>query len=299
MDRLGHQHLRTSFYVISALVLYFACLKGKTFESSQLILLLNDYGYFFLIGVIAATIANSTGAGGGIVFLPAFLTLGLTTMEALATSFAIQCFGMTSGALAWLKHRQKEVVNYNLQWKPFSNILVISLTGSLIGILSMQWLAISSPIAMQQLFACFSLLVAMIIFYRIFALPQTGDGRIDTLKYNEKQIIFIASLISGAVTAWISIGIGEVLAVTLILMGFRVHMAITAAVCVSSLSVLAAVPYHIFETQNINFDVLLFAAPGAIIGGKIARKLAVSFRPKPLKLFMASWIAISALGYLI
>ena len=65
-------------------------------------LVLKNYYHFLILGLIGAIVANSTGAGGGIVFIPAFTALGVSGLSALGTSLAIQCFGMTAGALSWL-----------------------------------------------------------------------------------------------------------------------------------------------------------------------------------------------------
>jgi len=299
MYRLGHRNIRICFYITSAFILYYTCISLQ--NSSVLVAtpLINDYGHFFFIGFIAATVANTTGAGGGIVFIPAFMALGLSPTAALATSFSIQCFGMTSGALSWLSQGRKEISSHPLQWQYFPSIISVSLLGSLLGLWLIQWGAITSPFDTHKLFAIFSLFIALVIFYRTFSLPSLGEGRTDNLTKKEVGLLFISCGISGAITAWISIGVGEVLAIVLLLMGFRVHVAIAAAVCISSLTVLSAVPYHIIVTESIDLNILLFAAPGAIIGGEIARRVATSIGIKPLKLFMATWIAISAVVYLI
>jgi len=64
--------------------------------------LIVDYSYFLLVGLFGAIVANSTGAGGGIVFIPFFTSLGIEGSQALGTSILIQCFGMTAGAVSWL-----------------------------------------------------------------------------------------------------------------------------------------------------------------------------------------------------
>ncbi len=59
------------------------------------------------IGVIGAIIANTSGTGGGVVFVPVFNALrehGIMTLDPLqvvGVSMAIQSFGMSMGALRW------------------------------------------------------------------------------------------------------------------------------------------------------------------------------------------------------
>jgi uncharacterized membrane protein YfcA len=46
-------------------------------------------------------------------------------------------------------------------------------------------------------------------------------------------------------------------------------------------------------------EVLVFAAPGALIGGTLARRLAIYLGARRLKLGMAGWIILTAIVYLI
>ena len=60
-----------------------------------------QYAGFTFLGILGAVFANATGAGGGVVFVPFFNQMGLSPSATVATSFAIQCFGMTAGAVTW------------------------------------------------------------------------------------------------------------------------------------------------------------------------------------------------------
>jgi len=296
--RLGNYKTRTSYYFFAVFLLIYFCFIQQNVPFSEITTKLTGYGQFLLIGLVAAIVANSTGAGGGIVFLPAFTLLGLSPVEALATSFAIQCFGMTSGALAWLQRGSSGVKEKPFQWGIFQTTLFLTVIPGLIGLLTVQWLEIPAPIAVKQLFALLSFVLAFAIIYRIKT-KQFEDGeRTHRLTRTEKNILVIAALLSGALTAWLSIGIGEIIAVTLIIMGFSAFIAVAAAVCISSISVLLGVQFHVWTSNAINLDVLLFAAPGALIGGAIASRIATLVGITRLKVFMSGWIMISAIVYL-
>gem|GEM_PF-2743863 len=58
--------------------------------------------------------------------------------------------------------------------------------------------------------------------------------------------------------------------ILLIFLGFRVNPAIAAAVCVTSISVISAMLFHMMVTEAVSPEVLLFAAPGALIAGALA-----------------------------
>ncbi|MFT5573783.1 MAG: putative membrane protein YfcA, partial [Cryomorphaceae bacterium] len=46
--------------------------------------------------------------------------------------------------------------------------------------------------------------------------------------------------------------------------------------------------------NTINLDILLFAAPAALIGGTLARAIAGFLSPTQLKITIAIWVLISA-----
>jgi uncharacterized membrane protein YfcA len=71
---------------------------------------------------------------------------------------------------------------------------------------------------------------------------------------------------------------------------------VAAAVCVTSVTVITAVPFY-FTTPSVVVEVLVFAAPGALIGGTLAKQVAVFLGARRLKLGMAGWIIVTAIVY--
>jgi uncharacterized membrane protein YfcA len=104
--------------------------------------------------------------------------------------------------------------------------------------------------------------------------------------------LLLVALIGGGITAWLSIGVGELLAVYLIVRGFNVTFAIAAAVILSAFTVWGGIIFHLVETQAVYWPVVLFAGAGAIMGGIVAKHLVLYFSTKHLKLFFAAWIGI-------
>lgn len=295
MLALGSHPFRLSFYLLSALLLssiflWFIPIGVKA-------TLVSSFWHFFLIGICAAIVANSTGAGGGIIFLPAFTVLGLSVDEALATSFAIQCFGMTSGALTWLALVRREFDTID-SWQPLPFIVFISAVPSVLGIGLTQWLLPHPPFNTHVFFSIFSVFVGASILYRTLKTQQINDEQFSpTLNRSQQLMIAICSFAGGVITAWLSIGVGEILAIVLLALGFNVRFSVAAAVCVSSISVLSAISYHLFYLETVHFSVLLFAGPGALIGGFIARYVAVAISPLKLKVVLSGWVLISGVIY--
>jgi uncharacterized membrane protein YfcA len=175
--------------------------------------------------------------------------------------------------------------------------MAISIPASWAGMLgTQQWLN-APPINVELLFSLFSLAVGGIILWRTLREKKDSTSYTTTLTPKQKLQLMLVSLCGGVITAWLSIGVGEVLAIYLLFLGFPVNIAIASAVCVTSATVLTGIFHHIFGTQAINLDVLIFAAPGALIGGALARRFATWLGARLLKLMMAGWIIFSALTY--
>ncbi|WNC71893.1 sulfite exporter TauE/SafE family protein [Thalassotalea psychrophila] len=251
---------------------------------------LQEFGAFFFLGIGGAITANSTGAGGGVVFVPSFNALGMAIDEVVATSFAIQCFGMTVGSISWLiffnRDSSQKIERVNLLYQA----LACSIPMSIAGIYCVQYLSLLPVTSINTIFSVFSLVFGIVVLYHCVYLGKRSTHRgVKQLTKLELLLIAISSFIGGIITAWISVGVGEILAVILLLRGFSVMFSVAAGVIVSSLSVLSGIPYFINE-QLINLEVLLFAAPGAIIGALVARFIAQALGPQKLKLFLGSWI---------
>ena len=102
----------------------------------------------------------------------------------------------------------------------------------------------------------------------------------------------------GAVTAIFSVGIGEFLAIYLILRRFPTRAAIAVAVWVSLVCVVAGV-WDGLLAGHVRGDVALAAIPGAMVGGVLAKAIASLLGNLWLKTFAASWIVASSLFLLL
>lgn len=261
-------------------VLYFA---GNPLQ------LFSGYWHFFFLGLGGAVAANSTGAGGGIVFIPAFTSLGIAGPGALGTSIAIQCFGMTAGSISWLssihrkEHGGKPVIALTHKLLLYSGISAVT------GMLSGQYLLPGLDFPITVIFKYFS-----IVFGFLLLLVTLRKNHHRHIRYHMRKIdallIVITGFTGGMVTSWISVGVGEFVALLLFLLGYPTMVSVCIAVCISSLAVLSGIPYHLFIADSISWEILLFAAPAALLGGAIARYLAERLGATRLKIFFATWI---------
>ncbi|OUS28589.1 hypothetical protein A9Q98_07550 [Thalassotalea sp. 42_200_T64] len=202
--------------------------------------------------------------------------------EVIATSFAIQCFGMTVGSISWLLffngQSEQKIERINLLYQA----LTCSIPFSIIGIYTVQYLPVYPIASINLIFSMFSLVFGVVLYRSVYLEKRSTDRGVKLLNKAEISLIAVTSLIGGVITAWISVGIGEILAVVLLLRGFSVMFSVAAGVIASSVSVISGIPYFIHESL-INTDVLLFAAPGAIIGALLARYVALTLGAKKLK----------------
>ncbi|WP_395341548.1 sulfite exporter TauE/SafE family protein [Ningiella sp. W23] len=259
--------------------------------------LLVEYVSFVFLGVLGAIFANATGAGGGVVFVPVFNQLALSNETIVATSFGIQCCGMTAGAITWYKHYKLHHQN-DAQWSMLSKGLACALPFSIAGILIAQFLLGQYTDAVQSslhlYFGLFSIVLALCIYGSVPLMKRT--------KFKEKLLIIdafalsVIGLAGGVVTAWLSVGVGELVAVYLILRGFNITFAIALAVILSALSVWSAIGYHIAVSGAVYWQIVLFAGAGAVVGGMIAKHVVLFFSPVNLKIFFASWVMIMGLA---
>lgn len=259
-----------------------------------------SYWYFFILALCGAVVANATGAGGGVVFVPAFNFLGLTPSSIIATSFAIQCFGMTAGALAWKKYTSVQLSsNGPIAWGRYWNHVLWFSIPAIIGVVIGQYfVALDSSAQVKLVFRWFSIAFACSIFLTTFYIVkfQREDRTPVGNSYLKRTLFVIVGLLGGVITAWLSVGVGELVAVTLILLRYPVRMAVGVAVSVSAVSVWVGVQQYLWLQPTIDFKVLMFAGPAALVGGTVAKHVATFFSAVQLKLFIAVWILLSALA---
>jgi len=69
-----------------------------------------EYWYMFPVAIVIASLANSSGFSGGVLFQPIFnLFLNIPIQNSVATGIATETIGMTSGAARYLWYRMVEL----------------------------------------------------------------------------------------------------------------------------------------------------------------------------------------------
>jgi len=216
-----------------------------------------------------------------------FTKLNFTEQQSVATSFAIQCFGMTAGGVTWWHHYKTEKTDLRL-WQGFKRIISITSLASIIGLVAIFYYQLSSPASLHISFSWFSLLLGFFIIFTIYLMQPHRER--SQLNYVDYGAITLIGLFGGAVTAWLSVGVGELLVIYLLLRRFDISMVVAAAVIVSAITVWVAITQ---VSNQVYWQVVLFAGPGAVLGGIFAKTLVTHLSATKLKLFFACWLLIS------
>lgn len=273
--------------------------------------------FFFPVGIMGAIIANATGTGGGVVFVPVFAALqdgGITlpaelvqiatlkAEESVAVSFTIQCFGMSIGALTWA---HSIFVKDNLAWnekvstQTLAALTFAPLATGIPALLLTQAFVEVEGARLLIWFKFFSLALGVTLL--IFTWVQRRQAAKDRKIYvspGELWVLLGLGVIGGAVTALFSVGIGEFLAIYLILRRFPTKVAIAVAVWVSVICVFAGF-WDGYFNGLVRLEIALIAVPGAIVGGFLAKGIAQLLGSLWLKTFASLWIIASSVYLLV
>ncbi|MDX1280566.1 sulfite exporter TauE/SafE family protein [Shewanella colwelliana] len=258
--------------------------------------LLSNYLQYSLLGITGAIFANATGAGGGVIFIPVFNNLSFSAEQSIATSFAIQCFGMTAGALTW-RHHYKTLQQTSNLWSQLPTLLLLCTPLSIMGLWTTLTFELPPPSTLEHSFSLFSIILGLAIIYSSSKLkPNACYRRLGSL---ELVILGVFTYLGGIITAWLSVGVGEIIVIYLMLRRVDPTLAVATGVIVTAMTVWTTSFIHFGEHSDAYFNVVLFAGPGAVIGGILAKKLALYLPVKRLKLFFASWIILSGVAMLL
>ncbi|MFN3169471.1 MAG: TSUP family transporter [Hyphomicrobiales bacterium] len=286
-------------------------------QSSLTLEVLLGLWFFVPVGVLGAIIANATGTGGGVVFVPVFAALqdgaimvpdallGLlprNANEGVAVSFTIQCFGMSIGALTWA---HAIFVKDSLKWdeKIAPHTLLALTTAPLAtGIPALLLTQAFVQIDGAQLIVWFKFFsLALGVTLLIFTWVQRQQSALDrklTVGPGELWVLLALGALGGAVTALFSVGIGEFLAIYLILRRFPTKVAIAVAVWVSVVCVFTGFWDNYFAGL-VRLEIALIAVPGAILGGFLAKGIASLLGSLWLKTAASIWIIASSIYLLV
>jgi uncharacterized membrane protein YfcA len=255
------------------------------------------------VGVIGAIIANTSGTGGGVVFVPVFNALrelgvmSLSPLAVVGVSMGIQSFGMSMGSLRWADRLLHQPVpgplEAQVRLKDFATVVLAVLAFSLPALLATQRLTTLDQRDVLYAYKAFSILLGCALIAATWTVNAARSERTQ-LARGDLIVLLALAVPGGVLTALFSVGVGELVALYLFIRHYPVLLCTGAACVISAVSCISGVVWHI-GAGTILWEVVLLAAPAAVGGGFLARPIALWLGAKRLKTLDGSWIVLSAL----
>nr|WP_255551873.1 sulfite exporter TauE/SafE family protein [Erythrobacter crassostrea] len=256
------------------------------------------------VGVVGAIIANASGTGGGVVFIPVFNALRdlsdwqLDPIRITAISMGIQAFGMSVGALRWtdrLLHQPETAEHSNeasVRYRDYAITCLLVLAISLpLQLVTQVFVQIEGRTILLA-YKGFSIALGFALIIATWTVNRDAPER-RNLSRLDLVVLAGLSIPGGFITALFSVGIGELVAFYLFLRHFPMVLAVGTACVISSISMVAGTVVNV-HAGIIAWDIVLLAAPGAMLGALLARPIALWLGPRKLKTAGGLWIALSA-----
>ena len=231
---------------------------------------------YIVLGFFGAILGNISAVGGGIIFIPAMMFIyKLSPVMALKIALLTQSFGMTSGAMGWLK---RGVVP--------KGVLIYAVPSLLIGSLISSLVFKPSGLLIKVLFGPVSILLGLTTLY--FIKKEKSNLPVGVIVDKAKPWITVSAFIGGLITGWIAIGEGEIVAATL-MMGFSIaaETSIGLGVVLLSINSIFLTLIHIIFLDGVPWSIGLFTALGAIFGARCAVTIGKALPSKALKIIFS------------
>ena len=255
------------------------------------------------VGIVGAIIANTSGTGGGVVFVPVFNALrelgvmSLSPLAVVGVSMGIQSFGMSMGSLRWadrlLHQPEPGPLEARVRPRDFATVVCLVLTLSAPAMLATQRMTAFDQQDVLYAYKGFSILLGPALIIATWTFNAARPERVE-LERIDLVVLAAMAIPGGMITALFSVGMGELVALYLFIRHYPVLLCTGAACVISAASCLSGVVWHI-EAGTIQWEVVLLAAPAAMLGGFLARPIALWLGAKRLKTLDGGWIVVSAL----
>lgn len=217
-----------------------------------------EYWPVVLVSFFSAAVINATATGGGIVLLPTVsFFYELNIAQAIKLALSIQALGITSGALTWPRHF--------ILWRYFFFACASSSTGMLAG--TFLWTPSIDLTLGVFGFTAIALGIILLLEAR-YEPPGTATQQPVTTISHPVRFCGLC-VIGGLITAWVSTGIGEIVALWLFFQArSRTGSCVATGVAVFAFCSILGIVLHA-GLGDIHWHYLLFTSLGAITGGRV------------------------------
>jgi uncharacterized membrane protein YfcA len=229
-----------------------------------------EHGFLVLVGFAVAIVANATAIGGGILFIP-ILVFGYGLAPALAVKLSIagQAFGMSSGAIAWLR---RGVVPRSALRAAVPPVLL----GATVSSLLFQ----PSPALVKSIFGPVSIALGALALSLLDPPAERDEPPAAAL-----LPLRVVAFAGGCVSGWVAIGAGELAAAFLMLVHHvRADRSIGLGVVLLSAASIWLCAIHVFFLAGIPWEMAAFLVLGTVFGARLGPWIAQYVPPRRLKL---------------
>jgi len=270
--------------LVALVALFFAFLSGDIVAPQEL------YAAWFMpfLGIAAATIAMSTPAGGGVVFFPTMVLLGIPPFEAVAFSVGAQSIGMgVFGTFNWMKRDRDAIL--------FPVVFAAVFIGGAASLLALFVFPVAEAKPLQLTFSFFGVGLAT---YIVYSLRQGLDQQTNHFRWSIWTLAAVAvvGLVGGLFVGYIGAGIDALLFLVLTSC-FKIdsHQATVTSIVTMGLTAMVPFAIHLFIISDVPINLWLMVLPGILIGARIGPWLNKSLGSRRILIGFASLLLIEFL----
>ena len=246
--------------------------------------LMNEIWLVLPAGILISTVVSSIGIGGGILWMPFLLVvLKMNPETAVPTSLLIQTVGKGSGSIAYLKQRKAEI-----------KLAVLLILIAVPGIAAGAYIANKIKPSLIGLVLGLLILTTAFLFvsshqnYADSGSPQTKIKKV----YRRLWVAIPISIGSGM----LSTGMGEwLIPVMRGRLSLKMSSAIATCIILTFAVCLIGSSFHFILGGKADWPIVLWAAPGVMIGGQIGPRITQKINERLLKeifIFLLTLIGI-------
>lgn len=239
-------------------LLFFSLLSFRVVQPQQLASL----WFMPFLGVAAATIAMATPAGGGVVFFPTMVLLGVPPFQAVAFSVGAQAVGMgIFGTFNWIKRDRSAILSPVV----FATVPIAAAAT----LLALFVFPVAEARPLQLTFSLFGIGLAAYIFIGLRAGLDRGTRR---FRFSPFMVGALAAvgLLGGLSVGYIGVGVDALLFLVLTSL-FRIdtHEATVTGIIAMGLTAMVPFGVHLLVTSSVPLDLWLMVLPGILLGARI------------------------------
>ncbi|MEM1248516.1 MAG: sulfite exporter TauE/SafE family protein [Acidobacteriota bacterium] len=251
------------------LAIFWLVCRGRAVDPAGLA---SEHWGLILVGFCGAVLGNATAVGGGLIFVPYMMFFyDLSAVDSLKLALATQAFGMSSGALAWMRSSSQGATHE----------LALRLSPALLcGIVVSTVLVRPSPGLVKSLFGPVSIGIGVLMLYlALRRRSTTADGTPEATAG-----LAIAAVAGAALTGWAAVGVGEVVAAWMMLrQRTGAQTAVGLGVVLLALCSIVLALVHWLFLGGLPWELAGFVILGAVFGARLGPVVAAWLPPRGLK----------------